>query len=107
MLNEYTVATAATELVRLLVTSYLTVAIMAVGLATMLAGGSGASAAARFFFLRPQQMLLGGVLTFLTLMLGSTWTGFVSLVSMLARALRGELKELAADLRWVVRRFDR
>ena len=106
-LREYTNATAVAELVRLVVTLYLTVAIMGIGFATMVAGSNGASAAARLFFVRPVQMVWGAVLALFALVFGSVWAGLAGLLATLIRALRRELREVAADFRWLVARFDR
>jgi hypothetical protein len=95
------------ELLTLLATFYLTIAIMGVGFGTMLAGPTGASAAARFFFLRPLQALATAAQSLLLVVFGGAAAAAASLFSTLARALRRELAELGADVRWVLRRFDR
>ena len=95
------------QLVRLLLTFYLTIAIMGIGFAIMCGGPDAAGAAARLFFLAPLQALLGSLRSAGALMLGSLWTGAVWGIKRIAQATRRELKELAADLRWLVDRFDR
>lgn len=100
-------ASAVGELLRLVLTVYLAVAIMGIGFGTMFAGGDGASAAARSFFLRPLQMLFAAAMKLVAMVFAGIAHGFVILGSMVGRATRREVKELVADVRWLVRRFDR
>jgi hypothetical protein len=86
---------------------YATAGVMAAGFGMMFGGPSAAGAMIQLFFVRPVQLVLGTCLTGFGIVLSGLWSGFVNAVSMLGRALRREFKELAADLRWVVRRFDR
>ncbi len=95
------------ELVRLALTVYLTLAIMGVGFGTMIAGSSGARAAARVFFQHPLHFLAGKLVAFATLIMGSVWAILAGIVALLGRAARGELRQLGHDLRWLVRKFDR
>jgi hypothetical protein len=92
------------ELAGLLARLYLTVAIMAVGFATMSAGGRGASSVARMFFARPLQVLAGGVTRVLARVLGVVWQAITAVARTFARAMRRELKELAADAHWLATR---
>jgi len=107
MLDAFTDGMALLQLARLVITFYLTIALMGIGFAIMCGGPDAAGAAARWFFLAPLQALLGRLRSAGALMLGSVWTGAVWARKRIAQATRRELKELAADVRWVVSRFDR
>ena len=109
MLTQFTDDTVIIELVTLMARTYLTAGIMAVGFATMFAGSSGASAAAACLFCATHCSCSSPVARspLVATMFGSIWSGFVALVGMLGRAVQRELKEQAADFRWLVRRFDR
>ena len=107
MLDAYTDDMALLQLARLVLTCYLTIALMGIGFAMMWVGPPGAGAAARFFFLRPLQALLGALRSACALVLGAVSAGTGWGISGIARAIWRELKELAADARWLVRRFDR
>jgi len=91
----------------LVVGYYAAAGIMAAGFAMMFGGPPAAGSMMRLFFLRPVQLVVGGLATGMSVVLGGTWSGFVSVVSMFLRAVRRELKELAADVHWLIRRFDR
>jgi hypothetical protein len=95
------------DLVRLVITFYLTIAIMGIGFAVMCAGPAGARAAARFFFLAPLQALLGAVSSASAIVLGTIWASVAWAINRTTQAAWRELKEVGADLRWLVRRFDR
>ena len=69
--------------------------------------GGGASAAARLFLLRPLQVLIATAGNLAHGAVGNIWAGFIALVGGFARAIRRELKELLADVRWIVRGFHR
>jgi len=107
MLDPFTDDMAWLELARLAVTFYLTIALMGIGFAIMCGGLDAAGAAARLFFLAPLQALLGSVRSAAALIVGSVWTALVWASKGIAQATRRELRELAADLRWLVRKFDR
>jgi len=103
----YPELTALLELARLVLTFYVTIGLMAIGFATMCAGSRGASAAARYFFLRPLQALIGATRTGVALVLGTIWAGLVRVIIRIGRGIATELKELAADARWLVSRMGR
>ena len=86
------------ELIRLILTSYLTIAIMGIGFAVMFAGSQGASAAARFFFARPMQWVVHTIGMAVLAGLGLLWSG----AARVGKKLAGEFKEFAADLRWLI-----
>ena len=81
-----------------MLTFYLTIAIMGIGFAVMFAGGKGASAAARFFFARPMQLIARTIGMAVLASLALLWRGAVRV----RKDLTAELKELAADLRWLI-----
>jgi hypothetical protein len=95
------------NLARLLVTLYLTIAIMGIGFAMLLGGPPAAGAAARFFFVGPVQALVSATHSAGRMVLGTLWAGAAWGANRIAQATRREVKELVADMRWVVRRFDR
>src|SRR5262245_54996601 len=94
-------------LVAQLVTLYVAAAIMGIGFATMFAGSSGANAAGQFFFKRPLQVLSSGAAGIAAFLLAGTLRALGWVLARTARAARQELKELAEDVRWLVRQFDR
>ena len=89
------------QLLVLLVAYYATFGIMAVGFAMMLGGDRAAGSTARFFFLSPVQRLVQRTWATIVAAVVAMWTGFVTAI---ARWIAAELKELAADLRWLATR---
>jgi hypothetical protein len=69
------------ELLTLLLSFYLTGAIMAIGAGLMLGGPPAAAAVARFCFLRPVIALLRGILAALRWLAGEIWVGVRSILT--------------------------
>ena len=61
------------QLVLLLLAYYLTFALMLVGAGLMIGGPAWAGATARFFFVRPLQLIIASLLTTLMWLLAKTW----------------------------------
>jgi hypothetical protein len=93
-------ASAIGELVRLVLSFYLTIATMGIGFAIMFAGGNGASAPARFFFVAPIHWVVSTITVAVGGIIALLWSGALRVIG---KGLGRELKELAADLRWFVR----
>jgi len=89
------------QLLILLVAYYATFGIMAVGFAMMWGGERAAGSAARLFFLSPLQWLGQRMWMAIVAAVVATWTGFFAVI---ARWIAAELKELAADFRWLATR---
>ncbi len=94
-------ATASVELLTLVLTFYLTIGIMGIGVAVMWDGENGARRAARLFFLRPVQWLVQRTRAALVAIVLALRT---PLTRVIVRPVAAELKELAADSRWLASR---
>jgi hypothetical protein len=81
---------------------YACVGVMGIGFATMCAGERGARAAARFFFLRPLQSLNSGTRRAVMIVVASICAGLGKAITLISRGIATELKELAADVRWLI-----
>src|ERR1700674_1477720 len=80
---------------------YTTIGIMAAGFGMMLGGPEQAARVARFFFVRPLHALVHQTRSAVVAIMVTIWSTVVNLI---ARWVAAELKELAADMRWLATR---
>jgi tellurite resistance protein TehA-like permease len=95
------------QLATLFIQVYLTLAIMGIGFGMMLGGPDGASAVARFFFLRPLVHLAATTAGMVAALLSASGSSVLKIVAVVGRAARRELDELRADVRWLLQKFAR
>jgi hypothetical protein len=86
-----------------LLTLYAAIGLMAVGFAIMLGGPPTAAATARFFFIRPLQSLITGSRMLVALVAAAIYGGLVRAIAVIGRGIATELRELVADVRWLIR----